>query len=173
MKGLILGLRYPAAGIHTGSRGKIPEANPERWCPITTGIGIANVLHMTRVLLVEDSDDVLCVLRMELEWAGYTVDAVTNATAALAAAQQTPPAVIVSDLGMPGMDGFEFIKCIRNIPGLARVPAIALTGAALDKDIEQALAFGFTVHMTKPVEAKELCMRIEQLTAKRLLRKAG
>jgi two-component system, chemotaxis family, CheB/CheR fusion protein len=134
---------------------------------------IANVLHMTRVLLVEDSDDVLCVLRMELEWVGYSVDAVTNATAGLASAKQTAPDVIVSDIGMPGMDGLEFIKRIRKIPGLARVPAIALTGAALDRDIEQALAFGFTAHITKPVEAKDLCTRIEQLTTKRLLRKAG
>jgi len=128
---------------------------------------------MTRVLIVEDSADVLSVLRMELEWVGYCVDAVTNGTDGLAIAQQTAPDVIVSDIGMPGMDGLEFIKRIRKIPGLARVPAIALTGAGLDKDINQALAFGFTTHIIKPVEAKDLCAQIEQLTAKRLLRKAG
>ncbi len=128
---------------------------------------------MTRVLLVEDSADVLNVLKMELEWTGYVVDAMTDAIVALAAAKRTPPDIIVSDIGMPGMDGLEFIKRIRKIPSLARVPAIALTGASMDKDIQKALSFGFTTHMTKPVDGKELCGRIEELTARRSLRKAS
>jgi CheY-like chemotaxis protein len=128
---------------------------------------------MTRVLLVEDSADVLNVLQIELEWMGYAVDAATDAGAALALAERQRPDVIVSDLGMPVIDGFEFIRRVREIPGLASVPAIALTGAGLDRDIQQALAFGFTAHLMKPVEAKELVNRIELLTAKRLQRKAG
>src|SRR5438105_2712452 len=128
---------------------------------------------MTRVLLVEDSADVLYLLRMELEDMGYEVDAEADAKAALAAAERQRPDVIVSDLGMPEMDGFQFILRIREIPGLALVPAIALTGASLDRDVQQALAFGFTAHITKPVEAKELANRIELLTARRLQRKAG
>ncbi|OLE33109.1 MAG: hypothetical protein AUI36_28705 [Cyanobacteria bacterium 13_1_40CM_2_61_4] len=128
---------------------------------------------MTRVLLVEDSADVLDVLQIELEWMGYEIDATVDAKTALAAAERQHPDVIVSDLGMPGMDGFEFIRRIREIPGLASVPAIALTGASLDRDVQQALAFGFTAHLTKPVEAKELASRIELLTARRLQRKAG
>lgn len=128
---------------------------------------------MTRVLLVEDSADVLGVLQIELEWMGYKVDAATDPMVALACAQSHPPDVIVSDLGMPGIDGFEFIRRIREIPGLASVPAIALTGASLERDIEQALAFGFTMHLIKPVEADELCKRIDLLTARRLKRKAS
>ena len=128
---------------------------------------------MTRVLLVEDSADVLYLLRMELEDMGYEVDAEADAKAALAAAERQRPDVIVSDLGMPVIDGFEFIRRVREIPGLASVPAIALTGAGLDRDIQQALAFGFTAHLMKPVEAKELVNRIELLTARRLQRKAG
>jgi len=104
---------------------------------------------------------------------GYQVDAVPDANAALAVAQRTCPDVIVSDLLMPEMDGFEFIKRIRQIPKLASIPAIALTGAGVDKDVQQALAFGFTAHMTKPIEAGELENRIEQLTSPRLQRMAG
>jgi two-component system CheB/CheR fusion protein len=128
---------------------------------------------MTRVLLVEDSVDVLSVLQFELEGMGYQVDAVTNGHEALLVAQRMRPDVIVSDLGMPGMDGFAFIQRVRQTPRLESVPAIALTGASLDKEIQQALACGFTAHLTKPVEASELASSIEQLTARRLRRKAG
>lgn len=128
---------------------------------------------MTRVLLVEDSADVLYVLQLELEWMGYQVDAATDAGAALAAAAQTRPDIIVSDLGMPVVDGFEFIRRVRSIPDLASVPAIALTGATRDADVQRALACGFTAHLVKPVEAEELGHKIESLTSQRLQRKAG
>lgn len=128
---------------------------------------------MKRVLLVEDSVDVLCLLQVELETLGYEVDAAMRADVALAKAVRTPPDVIVSDLGMPGMDGFEFIKRIRKTAGFASVPAIALTGSSSDKDVQYALAVGFTAHVSKPVDARELARRIEQLTARRLKRKAG
>jgi|SRR5215468_11717815 len=128
---------------------------------------------MTRVLLVEDSVDVLSVLQIELEGMGYQIDAVTNGHDALLAVQRNRPDIIVSDLRMPEMDGFDLIKRLRQSPRLGAVPAIALTGASMEKDIEQALAFGFTAHLTKPVEAGELVKKIEQLTVRRLRRKAG
>jgi CheY-like chemotaxis protein len=128
---------------------------------------------MTRILLVEDSPDVLFVLRIELESLGYEVDAAVDPNMALLAAKRNPPDVIVSDLGMPGMDGYEFIKRIRQSPKLALTPAIALTGATTDRDIQTALACGFTAHMRKPVEPNELGKRIEQLTARRLQRNAS
>jgi len=143
------------------------------WFAITTGRRIAALSAMTRVLLVEDSADVLDFLQMELNIMGYDVDAQLDASLALMSAQLKPPDVIVSDIGMPGMDGLEFIKRIRKTPRLAAVPAIALTGASMARDVEQALAFVFTTHLVKPVEATELCHRIELLTARRLQRKAG
>jgi two-component system response regulator MtrA len=153
--------------------GKIPENGMPVWSRIATGSGIAWFFAMTRVLLVEDSADLLYILQIELESLGYEVEAVTNGDAALAAARRRHPDVIVSDLGMPGMDGFDFIKQIRKTPGLRSVPAIALTGASMSSDIQQALAFGFTAHLTKPVEPRELGRRIQQFTARRLERKAG
>jgi two-component system CheB/CheR fusion protein len=139
----------------------------------TAGKPIATNFAMTRILLVEDSADILYVLQIELEWMGYEVEALAQAEAALAAARRMPPDVIVSDLGMPGMDGFEFIQQVRKTPALVSVPAIALTGATLDKDVQQALAFGFTSHLAKPVEAGELGHRIEQFTSQRLQHKAS
>src|SRR5262245_52455775 len=128
---------------------------------------------MTRVLLVEDFADVLYVMQMELEWSGYEVEALTNARAALVAARNKPPDVIVSDLCMPDMDGFEFIKYVRKNMRLRTVPAIALTGSNLTKDVERALACGFTAHLTKPVDGAELRDRIENLTVRCLRRKAS
>ena len=128
---------------------------------------------MTRVLLVEDSPDVLAVLQLELEWLGYQIDAASDATAAIDAARRVRPDIIISDLGMPGVDGFEFIRRVRGIPDLASIPAIALTGSTSDRNVQQALAFGFTAHVVKPVEIADLAKKIEQLTSRRLRRKAG
>ena len=127
---------------------------------------------MTRVLLVEDSVDLLYVLQIELEDMGYAVDAVSDAHAAIVAARCTKPDVIVSDLGMPGMDGFELIRHLRQLPSLAFVPAIALTGSGMDTEIQKALACGFTAHLMKPIEADGLQKCIEQLTARQLQREA-
>ena len=128
---------------------------------------------MTRVLLVEDSEDVLYLLQLQLEWMGYLVDTAKDASAALEAATRQRPDVIVSDLRMPGMDGFELIRQVRRIRSLGFIPAIALTGAATDADVQKAIVSGFTAHLTKPVEAGDLSKLIEQLTAPLVQRKAG
>jgi CheY-like chemotaxis protein len=131
------------------------------------------LVGMTRILLVEDCADVLCVLQMELEWMGYKVDAEADAEAAIETAQRNRPDVIVSDLRMPGMDGFELIKRIREIPQLTSVPAIALTGTTFNSDVQQALAFGFASHITKPVDPAELAEKIQQLATPRLQRQTS
>ena len=131
------------------------------------------VLDMTRVLLVEDAEDVLYLLRLQLEWMGYVVTAATNAKAGLDAAQQLPPQVIISDLRMPEIDGFEFIRRVRAIPSLKRVPAIAVTGSSADSEIQLAINSGFTAHLTKPVEVNDLSTMIQRLTARYVQRKAG
>jgi CheY-like chemotaxis protein len=135
----IVGVNQP------GNEVKIPESvMPSlRWQRIATGNSIAMSFRMTRVLIVEDSPDILCILQLELEWLGYEID------------------------------GFEFIKRVRAIPALASVPAIALTGTSLERDVQQALAFGFTAHVVKPVEMADLAQKINQLTSRRLKRKAG
>lgn len=128
---------------------------------------------MTRVLLVEDSEDILYLLRLQLEGMGYVVETAGSATLALAAAIKARPDVIVSDLRMPDIDGFEFLRRVRCVRTLTSVPAIALTGASMDSDVRQAIASGFTVHLTKPVDATELSKMIKRLTARYLQRKAG
>jgi CheY-like chemotaxis protein len=120
---------------------------------------------MRRVLLVEDSEDVLYLLRLQLESMGYAVETASNAKVALDIARKVRPDVIVSDLRMPDIDGFQFIEQVRRVRRLVHVPAIALTGVCMDSDLRRALASGFTAHLTKPVDASELSKIIDQLTA--------
>ena len=127
-----------------------------------------NSLGMTRILLVEDSADILFVLQTELEWMGYTVAGGRDAVAAVETARLSRPDVIVSDLQMPNVDGYEFMRRIRAIPDLAGVPAIALTGFSTSKEVQLALDSGFTAYLTKPVEGKTLSDMIVRVSGKRL-----
>jgi two-component system, chemotaxis family, CheB/CheR fusion protein len=122
---------------------------------------------MTRILLVEDSADILFVLQTELEWMGYTVAANRDAVAAIETARASRPDVIVSDLQMPIVDGYEFIRRIRAIPDLADVPAIALTGFSSSKEVQLALNSGFSACLTKPVDGKTLSDMIVRVSGKR------
>ena len=104
---------------------------------------------------------------------GYVVDIATDASAGIDIASRNRPDIIVSDLRMPVIDGFEFIKCIRQVSYLEGVPAIALTGISAESELSRAIFSGFTTHLTKPVELGELIHLIEKLTATRVQRKAS
>jgi two-component system CheB/CheR fusion protein len=123
---------------------------------------------MTRILVVEDSTDILFLLQTELEWLNYSVQVASDALTGLELARKSRPEVIVSDLHMPGIDGHEFIRRVRRIPELARIPAIALTGYSLDAELKLALAAGFDAHLTKPVDGKTVSDTIARLLTKRM-----
>ena len=127
---------------------------------------------MTRVLLVEDSTDMLFLLQTELEWMDYSVDVASDALTGLELARKNPPNVIISDLHMPGIDGYEFIRRVRQTQELTGIPAIALTGYSLDKEVNLALAAGFDAHLTKPVDGKTVSDMIARLLTK-CLKKAS
>ena len=118
-----------------------------------------------RVLFVEDSKDVLNLMKMNLEEFGYSVLTASNGTTALEIAQREIPEVIVSDIKMPGMDGYELIRQLRRMPQLSRVPAIAMSGLGMKKDVENALAAGYNAHLRKPVEAEDLSAMIQKLSS--------
>jgi len=126
-----------------------------------------------RILLVEDSEDMLFLMKTEMEWLGYQVFVANDAACGLELARNECPDVIISDIQMPGIDGFEFIRRIRALKPLSSVPAIALTGFGREEDIEEALAQGFDAHVTKPVAPNELAALVQRLTRPRKLRKAS
>lgn len=116
------------------------------------------------VLLVEDSPDTLELLQLLFARKGCEVMAAASAEEALLLVSRQKPAVIISDLGMPEIDGYELLRRLRHLPGMENVPAIALSGYAMEEDRDRALASGFTVHMAKPVDAEKLYMVVQQLT---------
>jgi len=117
------------------------------------------------VLMVDDEMDAREALCRALEVAGAEVLAVGSTDEAMAAMQQRRPDVLVSDIGMPGRDGYELVRCMRALPRDrdGRVPAIALTAYASSEDRDRALRAGFDLHLAKPVESAELIAAVARL----------
>ena len=115
------------------------------------------------VLLVEDAPDTLDMLKVAFESRGYTAAACATPEEALRVAESGRFDIIVSDIGLPRIDGYELIARLRRLPHLRAVPALALTGYAAQRDAEAALAAGFDAHVPKPVDPSELAERMEQL----------
>jgi signal transduction histidine kinase len=134
-----------------------PVAGPE---PLPTS---TNFCH--RVLVIDDSPDTLELLHTLFEQKGSQVVSAGSAAEALRLAAEQPPSIIISDIGMPGMDGYELLAALRRMPKLALVPAIAVSGYAMDEDRARALRAGFAAHLSKPIDIDRLFALIQQLTA--------
>jgi signal transduction histidine kinase len=118
-----------------------------------------------QVLIVEDSHDTLSMLRTIFEQKGCDVITATSAPEALRLAAENKPTVVISDIGMPGMDGYEFLTKLRRLPGMKNVPAIAISGYAMDEDRERSSAAGFVAHLAKPVDVDALFALIQKVTS--------
>ena len=118
-----------------------------------------------RVLAVDDDADALALLKDVLEAAGAVVATAASASDALDAIGAFKPDVLVADIGMPDMDGFELIRRIRALddPKLRDVPAAALTAFARSEDRTKALQTGFEMHLAKPVDPGELVASVATL----------
>ena len=114
-------------------------------------------LEGMRVLAVDDDPDSVNVLRLILEEQGARVDTAYSASRALEKIRVDPPDVLLSDVGMPGQDGYQLIDAVRKLPGkAARIPAIAVTAFARPEDRIAALRAGFNMHLAKPINTAEL-----------------
>jgi CheY-like chemotaxis protein len=111
-----------------------------------------------KVLVVDDDADARGLIRRILTDCHAEVSTASNARAALAAMRQVRPDILVSDLGMPEVDGFELLQLVRALGSEAGgdVPAVALTAFARSEDRLRALEVGFQAHISKPVEPGEL-----------------
>ncbi|MET0611051.1 MAG: CheR family methyltransferase, partial [Pseudomonas caspiana] len=119
------------------------------------------------ILLVDDSADVLETLKMLLEMEDAQVIAFDRPVAALDAAKSTRFDLIISDLGMPIMNGHELMSALRQLPLAKDVPAIALTGYGTSSDIQKSRQSGFDQHIGKPVSYDDLISTIETLRRQR------
>jgi signal transduction histidine kinase/ActR/RegA family two-component response regulator len=117
-----------------------------------------------RVLVIEDSLDTLNMLKLWLGTFGCEVWVAAEAMEGMRIATERPPDLIISDIGMPDVDGYELMRALRKAPGLAKVPAIALTGYAREQDRELALSAGYDAHISKPANMGRLLYLIKKLT---------
>ncbi|MFP3647738.1 response regulator, partial [Paraburkholderia sp. SIMBA_054] len=120
-----------------------------------------SLLKGLRILLVDDSAEGLEGFRALLELEGAQVRPERNGPDALVAARENEFDLILSDIGMPGMSGYELIAELRKLPGMGAVPAFALTGFGRRSDAEEAVRAGFDAHLGKPVSLHALLGAIE------------
>lgn len=114
-------------------------------------------------LVVDDVADVTEMLAVVLTHAGYSVVTASSAPAALKAARERQFDVIISDIGMPEMNGYQLAREVRQLPGYETVPMVAVTGYSMFDDKERSTNAGFNAHMTKPIDPRALLDLIEQL----------
>jgi len=161
-RGATFRISLPVRVVHHDSV-SLPRENPtfERLRALTDLRG----LHGVRVMTVDDDPDALGLLRVVLETAGAEVIAFSSSVAALGSVGISAPDALVVDLGMPSMDGFEFIARLRQSanPQVRDIPAAALTAFARSEDRAKALRSGFQLHLSKPVDPAELVAAIGTL----------
>jgi len=125
----------------------------------------SDLLRGLRVLTVDDQPDTRELITLALGRYGAEVRTSASATAALKMIAEWKPHVVVSDIGLPEMDGYDFMRRLREIEGDGeRIPAIAVTGYAGALDESKALSAGYEVHLSKPIELNELATAIARVS---------
>ena len=117
------------------------------------------------ILLVDDYADNRAMYARYLAYAGYRVDEATNGQEALDKAGQIHPDLIVMDLSLPVMDGWEATRRLKANPQTKRIPVLALTGHALGDHEREATAAGCDGYVTKPCLPEDLAARIQHMLA--------
>ncbi|HKE30426.1 MAG TPA: ATP-binding protein, partial [Candidatus Angelobacter sp.] len=125
------------------------------------------------VLLVEDSSDTLNLLSAMFRQEGARVLSALSATEALQLLVTKKPSLIISDIGMPGVDGYTFLKKVRELPCMGDVPAIAISGYASAEDRERAQASGYIALIAKPINIDNLFSFINELKLPALSRSSN
>jgi CheY-like chemotaxis protein len=122
-----------------------------------------NGLNGTKILIVDDDPDSRDLLTFILEKEGVEVSAVASAQEALIAFKRSTPDLIISDIGMPEIDGYTLISQIRSLPEGKTIPAIALTAHASELNRQRCLDCGFHEHIAKPINIPHSIAIITQL----------
>ena len=132
--------------------------------PLTPVVDLSNgSLKGLEVLVVDDSEDTAEMVQHLLEIGGASVCAVTSGSEALRVAREREFDVVLSDISMPEMDGFQFLSELRKLPGKADLPAVALTGFGRPEDVRRATDEGFYAHLTKPFDLQTLARLLQKM----------
>lgn len=123
-------------------------------------------LNGLRVLVVDDNDDCLCIVTLILSDYQAQTKTATSVDEAIEAIEEWKPDIVISDIGMPGKDGYSLVSDIRNKEASMGgfLPAVALTSYAYPEDISEAIDAGFQEVIRKPFEPDELVAVVARLT---------
>ena len=116
-----------------------------------------------RILIADDYDDNRELLRLMLAADGYAIHEARNGREALDVARREVPDLALIDLSMPTLDGWGFLKELREDAGLNAIPCVAVTAFAADQDRQRALAAGFDAYLSKPYRARDLLDLVRSL----------
>jgi PAS domain S-box-containing protein len=157
-------VHFPLAVVKTPAPGA-ERVHPRALPAPLTHFELPNLDHI-RALVIDDEPDARELIRRVLTDCGATVWVAANAREALEIIEKEPLDVLISDIGMPEIDGYEFLRQARQLMQKLdrRIPAIALTAFARSEDRMKALQAGFRVHVSKPVEPVELAATVASVT---------
>jgi CheY-like chemotaxis protein/nitrogen-specific signal transduction histidine kinase len=156
----------PRAQQSDEPRSVLPELADDDLAERRSDVAAQTDLSGLRVLVVDDEPDTLDLLRRVLGDSRAQVAAAPSVEAALATLDGFEPHVLISDVSMPGRDGYELIRAVRTRTSSERLPAAALTAFTRPDDADRAHAAGFQVHLAKPVEPEQLVKMVARLAGR-------
>lgn len=115
-----------------------------------------------RILYIEDNPENRMLIRRVLEAEGYTLIEAEDGAAGLRVAAESQPDLILMDINLPELDGYEVTARLKNLPGLTQVPIIAVTANVMKGDREKTLAAGCDGYIQKPIDIDLLPVQIER-----------
>jgi two-component system CheB/CheR fusion protein len=156
-----------SAGLGRGTRFTVslPEKTEKTKRIALAPAPVGETLDQLEVLAVDDDEDTTALLRYLLEMNGAKVTTANSGSEALSLARETHFDVVLSDISMPSMDGFEFVRRLRALPGKEDIRVVALTGFGRKEDVEHAENEGFVAHLTKPFDVEALLAFLSRLSA--------
>lgn len=165
-QGATFTVMLPITVVQRSERSEVHEA-PATECPAEEFFGRGDVIAGVKVLVVDDEPDARALVKRVLEGCGAEVRVASSVVEALEVLRKYRPQVLVSDIGMPGEDGYDLMRQVRA-SGLSatKVPAVALTAFARSEDRRRAMMAGFQTHVAKPVDPAELVAVVASLAGR-------
>jgi PAS domain S-box-containing protein len=158
--GAIFTVRLPLVGTIVETP---PVVKPDDEIATNERLRSQQILSDLNVLLVDDDQDTLDLLGAALTQRSANVTAVSSAAAALESIKMSRPDVVISDIAMPGEDGYQLIQKVRKLNLVPELPAIAITAYAKEEDKQRALEAGYHRYLSKPVELGEFISAVAEL----------
>ncbi|MDT7688921.1 MAG: hypothetical protein QOE46_1680 [Acidobacteriota bacterium] len=163
---------YQTTAHHDNGRGRVAASSAPNMSDFSEGSFDGELFAVTdigdeperlRVLVVDDAPDVTEMIALLMSYAGYQVATAFSAAEAFDAARSGRFDAVISDIGMPGMNGYQLAEALRALPGYESTPLIAVTGFTMYDDRERARAAGFDGFLTKPINPSDLIEAVKRL----------